>query len=164
MQGRLENEDGSPNRTASLITLLNSLFTIIFTFELVVNIYANWFKPFVTNPWSIFDLIVVTLSLVTLGPLDLPISILRALRVVRLFGRLAALKKILAALTASIVPMCNAFLIMLIVAMICELPIQPSVPSLLNSSKYPPPRTLFTWLTDLLRGSSCNGLFWPVST
>jgi hypothetical protein len=34
--------------------------------------------------------------------------------------RLAALKKILAALSASIVPMMNAFLIMLIVAMICE--------------------------------------------
>ncbi len=60
------------------------------------------------------------MSLVVLGPLDFPISMLRALRVVRLFGRLKSSKKILAALWVSIVPMCNAFFIMLIVAMMCE--------------------------------------------
>jgi hypothetical protein len=120
LQGKLEQKDGSPNHTAILITEINDSFTIIFAVELLINMYANWFTPFITNPWSIFDLFGVTLSLVTLGPLDLPISILRALRVVRLFGRLKALKKILAALTASIFPMCNAFLIMLIVAMICK--------------------------------------------
>jgi hypothetical protein len=37
---------------------------------------------------SLFDAAVVGMSLIVLGPLDFPISILRALRVVRLFGRL----------------------------------------------------------------------------
>jgi hypothetical protein len=60
------------------------------------------------------------MSLIVLGPLDFPISMLRALRVVRLFGRLKSSKKILAALWVSLVPMCNAFFIMLIVAMMCE--------------------------------------------
>ncbi len=39
-------------------------------------------------PRSLFDGAVVGMSLIVLGPLDFPISILRALRVVRLFGRL----------------------------------------------------------------------------
>jgi hypothetical protein len=42
-------------------------------------------------------------------------------RVIRLFGRIKALKNILTALTASIVPVINAFLIMLVIAAICEL-------------------------------------------
>jgi hypothetical protein len=41
--------------------------------------------------------------------------------VIRLFGRIEALKNILMALTASIVPVLNAFLIMLVIAAICEL-------------------------------------------
>jgi hypothetical protein len=41
-------------------------------------------------------------------------------RVIRLFGRIKALKNILTALTASIVPVINAFLIMLVIAAICE--------------------------------------------
>jgi hypothetical protein len=40
--------------------------------------------------------------------------------VIRLFGRIKALKNILTALTASIVPVLNAFLIMLVIAAICE--------------------------------------------
>jgi hypothetical protein len=41
--------------------------------------------------------------------------------VIRLFGRIKALKNILTALTASIIPVINAFLIMLVIAAFCEL-------------------------------------------
>jgi hypothetical protein len=57
------------------------------------------------------------------GPIDLPVSLLRlvrAFRVVRLFGRMRALKRILSSLCASIVPELDAFLIFFIVASICE--------------------------------------------
>jgi hypothetical protein len=94
-------------------------FTVVFTIELLINLFCHWFREFASNSWSLFDALVVFMSLVVLGPLDFPISILRALRVVRLFGRLESSKKILAALSASLLPMCNAFFIMLIVAMIC---------------------------------------------
>jgi hypothetical protein len=100
--------------------LLNTVFTVLFTCELLLNFLSQPMRKFFSNAWSIFDTIVVFMSLVVLGPLDFPISILRALRVVRLFGRLESSKKILAALSVSLVPMCNAFFIMLIVAMICE--------------------------------------------
>jgi hypothetical protein len=85
----------------------------------MLNLFCHWLREFATNSWSVFDALVVTMSLAALGPLNFPISILRALRVVRLFGRLESSKKILAALSTSLIPMCNAFFIMLIVAMIC---------------------------------------------
>jgi hypothetical protein len=44
---------------------------------------------------------------------------MRALRVIRLFGRIRALKKMATAVTASIFPMMNAFVILLIVVSIC---------------------------------------------
>ena len=113
-------QDGSPTLLKSVLDNLNIGFTVVFTVELLTNMFAHWFKPFATNSWSVFDALVVLISIVALGPLDFPVSILRALRVVRLFGRLKSSKKILAALSVSLAPMCNAFFIMLIVAMICE--------------------------------------------
>ena len=72
-----------------------------------------------------FDLFVVTMSLVALGPIDLPISILRlmrAFRIIRLFGRIKTLRNIVTALTTSILPVLNAFVILLVIASICGLP------------------------------------------
>jgi hypothetical protein len=117
----LFNPDGSPTFYQQLLDDLNMTFTIIFTVDLLINLFAHWINDFITNPWSLFDAVIVIMSLIVLGPLNFPISMLRALRVVRLFGRLESSKKILAALWASILPMCNAFFIMLIVAMMCEL-------------------------------------------
>jgi voltage-gated sodium channel len=120
---QLYNPDGSPTSATELMELLNTVFTVLFACELLLNFLSQPMRKFFSNAWSIFDTIVVLMSLVVLGPLDFPISILRALRVVRLFGRLESSKKILAALSVSLVPMCNAFFIMLIVAMICEFPL-----------------------------------------
>jgi hypothetical protein len=120
---QLYNSDGSPTSATELMELLNTVFTVLFACELLLNFLSQPMRKFFSNAWSIFDTIVVFMSLVVLGPLDFPISILRALRVVRLFGRLESSKKILAALSVSLVPMCNAFFIMLIVAMICEFPL-----------------------------------------
>ena len=72
-----------------------------------------------------FDTIVIILSLVALGPFNMPISVLRlvrAFRVIRLFGRMRQLKRILSALSASILPELNALMIMFIVVSICECP------------------------------------------
>ena len=113
-------QDGSATMLKVVLDNMNMAFTAIFTIELLTNMLAHWFEQFVSNSWSVFDAFVVVTSIVALGPLDFPVNILRALRVIRLFGRLKASKKILAALSVSLVPMCNAFFIMLIVAMICE--------------------------------------------
>ena len=107
------------------ISNFDVIFTSIFTFELAMNVYAHWLRPFLTNWWNALDVVIIILSLVALGPINIPISILRlvrAFRVIRLFGRMRALKRILSSLSASIVPELNAFLIFFIVASICQCP------------------------------------------
>jgi voltage-gated sodium channel len=111
------------NPNHALISRLDRFFTFIFAAELLMNMFANWFHPFVSNRWNFFDVIVIVLSLIALALADLPINVLRlvrAFRVFRLFGRMQALKNILASLSASIVPELNAFMIMFIVISICE--------------------------------------------
>ncbi len=117
---RLFHPDGSPTGIKHILDVLNVAFTFVFLAELLTNAFSHTFREFITNGWSLFDTAVVIMSLIVLGPLNFPMSMLRALRVVRLFGRLKSSKKILSALSVSLIPMCNAFFIMLIVAMMCE--------------------------------------------
>ena len=103
---------------------LDIFFTVIFTLEFLINFLSNWFKPFISNGWNYFDFIVIFLSLVALGLANMPVTVLRlvrAFRVVRLFGRMQTLKNILTALSSSILPEINAFMIMFIVIAICKL-------------------------------------------
>jgi hypothetical protein len=124
----------------------NLFFTAVFTVELSINMVAHWLQPFLRNPWSLLDAFVVLMSLVALGPVDIPITILRlmrAFRVIRLFGRLKALKKMVSALSASIVPMMNAFLILFILASICESGADP-FPLRARGSRLTPPHAAQT--------------------
>ena len=119
----LVNIDGSPTIIADRLAQADMSLTIIFTAELLVNLYAHWFTPFFSNTASLIDLVVVSLSLAALGPLNMPVSVLRmarAVRVVRLFNRLRAFKKIVGAITGSIVPVLNAVVLLLLVLAICE--------------------------------------------
>ena len=102
---------------------LNLFFTIVFTVELVLNLYAQWLQPFFSDGWNLLDLVVVASSLIGLAPVDLPVSLilsLRAVRVVRLFGKIKSIRKMLTALSCSIPPMMNAYIVIFIIAGICE--------------------------------------------
>jgi hypothetical protein len=115
-------QDGSSTQMGEVMDALNLVFTIYFTIELAVCVYANWFTVFFYNWWNHLDIFIVTMSLIDFGPLDVPnwfVQLMRALRVIRLFGRIHALKKMIAAVTASLFPMMNAFIILLIVISIC---------------------------------------------
>ena len=97
--------------------------TCLFTAELMLNMYAHWFRLFFTSYYNLVDLVIISLSLAALGPINLPISVLRvirAFRVIRIFGRLSALRNIVAALSASLIPVLNSFLIVLLFISICE--------------------------------------------
>ena len=62
----------------------------MFLLELLLNLYCNWFWEFFESGWNLLDLVVVTLSLVALGPIPIPISVVRMIRVfrvIRVFGR-----------------------------------------------------------------------------
>ncbi len=119
---KLVLQDGSATRLGEMMDALNLFFTAYFAVELCINAFANWFSAFAYNGWNHLDVFIVLMSLIDLGPLDIPdwlVQLMRALRVIRLFGRIHALKKMTAAVTASLFPMMNAFIILLIVLSIC---------------------------------------------
>jgi hypothetical protein len=91
---------------------------IIFVIEILINIYANFWKPFVRNPWNYLDTLVVSIGLVSLARVPLgparQIKVLRAFRVLRLFKRIKSLNQILTALLLAIPGVVNAFIVMLI--------------------------------------------------
>ena len=70
----------------------------------------------------VFDLLVVALSLVALGPIDVPVNVLRVLRafrVLRMLGRLRALRRVVESVGLAVVPVLNVFAVILLVASIC---------------------------------------------
>jgi hypothetical protein len=122
LNGQLVHDDGSFTNAGRFLDQLDIFFTSIFTSELLLNAYAHWFTDFIANQYNLVDTVVIALSLVSLGPLDIPVSILRvirAFRVIRIFGRLSALKNIIASLSASLIPVFNAFLLVILFMSIC---------------------------------------------
>lgn len=112
--------DGS--ETADAFEIVEIIFTVIFTVELVLNAYAHWFWPFIKDGWNILDIIVIVISIIALSVSHLAgfsvLRLTRAFRILRLFGRLKALKKIITGLIMSIMPVLNAFMITIVVTMI----------------------------------------------
>ncbi len=107
--------DGARSALAVVMERLNLAFTVLFALELAANAFCYWFRPFVTNPWSILDTVVVVISVAAAAATSKPTGIvraLRALRVIRLFGRIQSFKKIITALTMAMLPVFNVLLIL----------------------------------------------------
>ena len=106
----------------TLIRRINYVFSAIFAVELAINLFANWLNAFVRNGWNWLDVCIVLMSFSDFGPLNIPdwlVRLMRAVRVVRLFGRVQQLNKMISAITASLFPMMNAFIVLNIVLSIC---------------------------------------------
>jgi voltage-gated sodium channel len=107
----------------SFIDKMDVAFVFLFAAELVINAYSHWMWEFLKNPWSIFDFLLVSLSLLGLAPIGLPLSLLllfRCCRVLRIFGKFPAVSSIFSALGTSIIPIGSAFFIIFVLASICE--------------------------------------------
>ena len=118
------NQDGSLTSSGKALEALDYLFTCMFTFELGLNLFCHWLREFFNSGWNVLDLVVVILSLVALGPIPIPVSIIRMIRVfrvMRVFGRFETLNHIIRALTTAINPVLNAFSILLIFVFMCKL-------------------------------------------
>ena len=116
--------DSTP-QFSEFITHVNNLFTAIFTFELIIKVSAVSPRIYFKSGWNWLDFALVVLSLIDYGLFNFPnwlIRLLRALRIVRLFGRVKELTKMFSAITASLFPMMNAFIILIIVLSICACP------------------------------------------
>lgn len=100
--------------------ILEIVFALIFAFELAVNMYGNWCRPFFISGWNWFDLIIVLISLFTLGlgsgiPGINTLRLFRAFRVIRLFKRIPSLKRIVEGVIQSIPGVGNAFIVLTLI-------------------------------------------------
>jgi voltage-gated sodium channel len=75
----LETSKEITARWGTILELINNVFLFVFVVELLLRMFA-WRLRFFKDGWSLFDLIVVGISLV---PASGPLAILRALRVLR---------------------------------------------------------------------------------
>ena len=93
-------------------------FTVVFTLELMLNMVAHWFHAFFYDGWNIFDLVVILVSWVAYLVAELPgfqlMRLTRVFRVIRLFKKLESMRIIITALSSSVYPVFNAFVIMLL--------------------------------------------------
>ena len=116
-QAEMQPEEASDIDT--LFSVLDVVFNVIFAAELVINLVAHWFLAFFSDGWCLLDLVVVTVSLISMVAGSVPgvstLRLMRAFRVLRLFGRFASLRQIINAVAAAFVPVCNAFLILFLV-------------------------------------------------
>jgi len=111
--------DPEKNKYPDAFAAMEHLFNFCFTVELVINMYAFWFRKFWQSGWNVFDFVVVSIGLITtfnidLGPLSL-LRMMRAFRVFRLFKRIKSLRKIAEGLVSAIPGVVNAFAILLLV-------------------------------------------------
>jgi len=108
--------------------IADALIICFFTVELMINLFANsndHFRPFVGRPSNWFDLVIVVVSLLDVvytasSTGELPgvrmLRMLRLGRAIRLFSALGEINRILTAVACAMYPVCNAFLILLIMS------------------------------------------------
>ena len=111
---------------------IDSCITLLFTFELLLNIFChshNFIAEFVFHPENWFDVVIVVTSLLHLffhllkeGGSSVPdlktLRMVRLARVVRIITSFSALRKLIDAISSAMLPVCNAFFLLLIVAAI----------------------------------------------
>lgn len=95
---------------------LNMLFNVLFTIELLVNLYGRWWCLFWSSAWNVFDFTVVTVGIIDMAWTDMPgalrlIRLLRAFRVFRLFNRVESMRKVVESIIKAVPGVMNAFLI-----------------------------------------------------
>jgi voltage-gated sodium channel len=117
----ISNQDGSLTSIGSQIRILNIFFLGVFVIELLINIVANWWRRFLKSPWNLLDVAMVTSGVLSTVSLQLVVlRLLRIARVLRIFGKVRALREIITALASSLIPMASAFFILVIMMCMCE--------------------------------------------
>ena len=60
----LESKEGYDTKASDrTFDTIEHIFTVLYTLELLVNMYGHWFYEFFTSAWSLFDLFIVAISL-----------------------------------------------------------------------------------------------------
>ena len=87
--------------THGLLHVLDRIALGLFVIELALRLYAYGWK-FFTDPWSVFDFVVIAIALVpATGPFSV-LRTLRVLRILRLMTAVPAMKRVVSALLAAV--------------------------------------------------------------
>ena len=85
LETQLRPQEGG--ETYMVLYYIDMALTIAFVFELMLNLFANWFLAFWTNGWYILDFLIVSLNFAAILLENLPgvkqIRLFRTLRVVK---------------------------------------------------------------------------------
>ncbi len=74
---------GQSENMTRILTTGNYIFTIIFTVECILKLIALTPSKYLKNEWNVFDLLIVTVSLIELGLANIKgLSVLRSFRLV----------------------------------------------------------------------------------
>jgi hypothetical protein len=77
------DQHGQGEKMAKILAIGNYVFTGIFTTEAILKIFAKSPAIYLKDGWNIFDIVIVTLSLVELGLANVKgLSVLRSFRLV----------------------------------------------------------------------------------
>lgn len=101
-----------------VFTVFEWFFNILFGIELVINLYAHWFRPFWSSGWNIFDVLIVAISWVSMLSDNSSIAVLRlfrAFRAFRLFKRIEEVRIIIVGVMRSLPGVSYAFMLLLII-------------------------------------------------
>ena len=95
VESPLTDPDGS---LMAVLSILDLIFTIVFTLELVLKNIAwgfmfNGKQSYIRNPWNIIDFIIVLFSLISLFATNVDLSIFKALRLLRVLRPLRMISK-----------------------------------------------------------------------
>jgi voltage-gated sodium channel len=125
LEAQILPEDGTT--IALRFTYFDWALTVMFTVELLMNFCANSapdkFRQLIRSGSTWFDVVIVGIQVISLflageasqamGSLKL-LRVLRIVRILRIFTKLKGLNKLCRALGFALVPMCNAFFLLLI--------------------------------------------------
>jgi voltage-gated sodium channel len=97
----LETAAGLPAGFGWLLHVADRLALLVFVVELGLRVYARGWR-FFTDPWNVFDFVVVGVALVpAAGPLSV-LRTLRVLRVLRLVSVVPSMRRVVAGLLAAV--------------------------------------------------------------
>ncbi|MCB1272863.1 MAG: ion transporter [Leucobacter sp.] len=84
----------------SILAATNSVIVLLFAIEIVLRVYAHGWG-FFTDPWNVFDFIVVLAALVPAGTTSSALRLFRVLRLFRLISTVRAMRLVVNAIGAS---------------------------------------------------------------
>jgi voltage-gated sodium channel len=123
----IEAEMHSRENAASVLPVLDAMdlvFTGMYCMELACNLFVRWWRPFFSDPWSVFDAACVLAGVVSnilaaaSSGKTSGLSIIRSFRIfkiVRIFSRLSVLQRIITSISGSLGPLFYTVLIYFVV-------------------------------------------------